>query len=120
MKLKLGHIQGWIFYFLVFFVVFDGMRSNLIISGLVSPFRELALNLFILCSLPMIASCKKSDLRIAIPFLCISLMAIVNIPITLFNNIDDYKMGNILIFENKYSAVYKHIIFSILFISLLC
>lgn len=120
MKLKLGHIQGWIFYFLVFFVVFDGMRSNLIISGLVSPFRELALNLFILCSLPMLASCKKSDLRIAIPFLCISLLAIVNIPITLFNNIADYKMGSILIFENKYSAVYKHIIFSILFISLLC
>ncbi|HGO5420316.1 TPA: hypothetical protein ACK2W8_004930, partial [Klebsiella oxytoca] len=101
MKIKLGDIQGWLFYFLVFFVVFDGMRSNMIISGLVSPFRELALNLFIICCAPMLIACKKRDFRIAIPFLCISLLAIVNIPITLFNNIADYKIGNILIFENK-------------------
>ncbi|MBD0905578.1 hypothetical protein HA444_23475 [Klebsiella grimontii] len=120
MKIKLGDIQGWLFYFLVFFVVFDGMRSNMIISGLVSPFRELALNLFIICCAPMLIACKKRDFRIAIPFLCISLLAIVNIPITLFNNIADYKIGNILIFENKYSAIYKHIIFSLLFLSLIC
>ncbi|HDT6003487.1 hypothetical protein PTQ50_06565 [Klebsiella michiganensis] len=120
MKIKLVDIQGWLFYFLVFFVVFDGMRSNMIISGLVSPFRELALNLFIICCAPMLIACKKRDFRIAIPFLCISLLAIVNIPITLFNNIADYKIGNILIFENKYSAIYKHIIFSLLFLSLIC
>ncbi|XXD09019.1 hypothetical protein ACMYSN_23565 [Klebsiella sp. R445] len=120
MKLKLSDIQGWLFYFLIFFVVFDGMRSNMIISGLISPFRELALNLFILCSLPLLTTCKRSDFRIAIPFIGISAIAIVNIPITLFNNIDSYNVGSILVFDNKYSAVYKHIIFSILFLSVLC
>lgn len=120
MKLRLSSIQGWLFYFLVFFVVFDGMRSNMTISGLISPFRELGLNLFILCSLPLLTVCKRADFRIAIPFIGISAMAIVNIPITLFNNIDSYNVGSILVFDNKYSAVYKHIIFSLLFLSILC
>ncbi|HAT3648478.1 hypothetical protein CPZ26_015535 [Raoultella ornithinolytica] len=120
MKLRLSDIQGWLFYFLVFFVVFDGMRSNMIISGLISPFRELALNVFVLCSIPLLTACKRSDLRIAIPFIGISAIAIINIPITLFNNIDSYNVGNILVFDNKYSAVYKHIIFSVLFLSILC
>lgn len=120
MKLRLSDIQGWLFYFLVFFVVFDGMRSNMIISGLISPFRELALNVFVLCSIPLLTACKRSDLRMAIPFIGISAIAIINIPITLFNNIDSYNVGNILVFDNKYSAVYKHIIFSVLFLSILC
>ncbi|MDP1086073.1 hypothetical protein Q6245_27255, partial [Klebsiella pneumoniae] len=54
------------------------------------------------------------------PYLIISALAIINIPITLSIDITTYNVGPINVFENKYSAVYKHIIFSIIFLSMIC
>ncbi|PLO33972.1 hypothetical protein CWN45_18290 [Klebsiella pneumoniae] len=120
MTISLRKVQKWIFYFLVFFIVFDGVRSNLVISGFISPFRELFLNLFILCSIPLLKLCKRKDVALVAPYLIISALAIINIPITLSIDITTYNVGPINVFENKYSAVYKHIIFSIIFLSMIC
>ena len=119
MQLRKSTVHKYILFFLIFFIVFDGMRSNLIISGVVSPFRELALNLFIILCIPMLKKSKRDDIILAMPFLLISAFAIINIPITLFNNIKELNVGQIGVFENKYSAVYKHIIFSFIFLSFL-
>lgn len=120
MNQSLGKMQRFFFCIIVFFVVFDGVRSNLVISNFVAPLRELALLMFIMLSLPMLSHCKKKDFRLAIPFMAISALAIVNIPITLFHSISSYHLGNILVFGNPYTAVYKHIIFSILFLAMIC
>ncbi|HIA8381667.1 TPA: hypothetical protein ACWSS3_004930 [Klebsiella pneumoniae] len=120
MNQSLGKIQRFFFYTIVFFVVFDGVRSNLVISNIVAPLRELALALFIALCFPMLSHCKKKDFKLAVPFLIISALAIINIPITLFHSISAYHLGNILVFGNPYSAVYKHIIFSILFLAMIC
>nr|WP_314522232.1 hypothetical protein [uncultured Rahnella sp.] len=119
MQLRKSTVHKYILFFLIFFIVFDGMRSNLIISGVVSPFRELALNLFIIFCIPMLKKSKRDDIILAMPFLLISAFAIINIPITLLNNIKELNVGQIGVFENKYSAVYKHIIFSFIFLSFL-
>ncbi|MBP2200322.1 hypothetical protein [Pantoea cypripedii] len=119
MTLRVSTLHRCIFFFLVFFIVFDGMRSNLIISDLVSPFRELGLNLFILLCLPLLKTVKKQDIKLALPFLLVSAFAIINIPVTLFNHIEDFKVGALQIYANKYSSVYKHILFSIIFLSFL-
>ncbi|MFS7201625.1 hypothetical protein AB6866_01205 [Rahnella inusitata] len=119
MQLRKSTVHKYILFFLIFFIVFDGMRSNLIISGVVSPFRELALNLFIILCIPMLKKSKRDDIILAMPFLLISAFAIINIPITLLNNIKELNVGQIGVFENKYSAVYKHIIFSFIFLSFL-
>lgn len=116
MKLSKSELQGFILYFLVFFMVFDGVRSNLIISGFISPIRELSLNLFILSCIPLLAYCKRKDFLMAVPFFFISVMVLVNIPVTVLNDISSYN-SKIQIFENKYSAFYKHLIFSVIFIS---
>ena len=87
MQLRKSTVHKYILFFLIFFIVFDGMRSNLIISGVVSPFRELALNLFIILCIPMLKKSKRDDIILAMPFLLISAFAIINIPITLLNNI---------------------------------
>ncbi|HBT4314993.1 TPA: hypothetical protein MBS28_003226 [Klebsiella aerogenes] len=120
MNQSLGKMQRFFFYVIVFFVVFDGVRSNLVISNLIAPLRELALALFIALCYPMLSHCKIKDMRMAIPLLIISALAIVNIPITLFHSISAYNLGKILVFGNPYSAVYKHIIFGILFLAMIC
>jgi len=120
MQLEKSKIRSFVFYVLIIFCVFDGVRSNLIFSSLVSPLRELFIIFFIALSFKFAKDCRRSDLILAVPFLLISAMAIVNIPITLSIELSDYKLGPLSIFENKYSAVYKHVFFSIIFISMLC
>lgn len=120
MNLRLSNIKNLAIYIIVCFVVFDGVRGNLTISNIIAPFRELVLGIFIALSLPMLLHSDKKDVRLIAPYLFISVFAIINIPITLFHSISDYHLGGIQVFGNKYTAVYKHIIFSIIFLSFIC
>ncbi|MQW92631.1 hypothetical protein GFH30_12840 [Acinetobacter wanghuae] len=114
--LKRDNFLATLFFVVIFFIVFDGVRNNLIFSPYLSLIREISLLLILILGFIFRRRIDKKYLSKFIPLILFSFFILCLWPITIFLNFSDFYFVE-QEFGNKFSIYYKHFIFPFCFLA---
>ena len=115
--LKRNNFSAILFFIVVFFIVFDGVRNNLVISPYLSLIREITLFLMLMLGVIYRKNIDKNYFNFFIPLILFSFFVISLWPITFFLDFSGFYFVEQQ-FGNRFSIYYKHFIFPFCFLAI--